>query len=115
MIRKIVTTLIVVPLGALIVVFAVANRHMVTVSLDPFGSDAPSLSGTVPLFLLILLMVAIGVIAGGTATWFNQAKWRRAARRLDSEARALRNERDGLKTQLAAREPTTLPARLTAA
>jgi uncharacterized integral membrane protein len=110
MIRKLVSALVVLPLGLVLVVFAVANRHPVTVSLDPLGSDAAAFSGTVPLFLLILLMLVIGVVAGGIAAWFNQAKWRRAARRLDAEARALRSENEGLKTELAAREPRALPA-----
>jgi uncharacterized integral membrane protein len=113
MLRKIVTTFVVVPLGLVLVVFAVANRHAVTVSLDPFGSDAPALSATVPLFIVILLCLLIGVIVGGVATWISQGRWRRAARRLDSDARALRIEREALKGELAAKEPTplSLPSR----
>ena len=105
MLRKIVTALIVVPLGLLLVVFMVANRHAVTVSLDPFGSDAPALSATLPLFLVILLCLLAGVAVGGAATWLNQSKWRRAARRLDHDARSLRIEREALKGELAAKEP----------
>ena len=40
MLRKIVTAIIVVPLAAVIVAFAVANRQTVTVSFDPFSSAA---------------------------------------------------------------------------
>jgi uncharacterized integral membrane protein len=109
MLRKIVTALIVVPLGLLLVVFMVANRHAVTVSLDPFGSDAPALSATLPLFLVILLCLLIGVAVGGAATWINQSRWRRAARRLDADARTLRIEREALKGELAAKDPA-LPA-----
>lgn len=110
MIRRLVSALVVLPLGLVLVIFAVANRHAVTVSLDPFGADAPALTATLPLFLLILLMLAIGVVAGGIAAWLNQGRWRRAARRLGAEARALRSEREGLKAELAAREPKALPA-----
>lgn len=110
MIRKLVSTFIVLPLGILLVVFAVANRHAVTVSLDPFGSDAPSLSATVPLFVLILLLLMLGVVIGGIATWFNQGRWRRAARRLTAEVRTLRVERDRLKDELAGLGPAALPA-----
>ena len=111
MLRKVVTTFVVVPLGLVLVIFAVANRHAVTVSLDPFGSDAPALSATVPLFIVILLCLLIGVIVGGVAAWINQGRWRRAARRLDAEARALRIEREALKGELAAKEsvPLSLP------
>ena len=108
MLRKVVTTFVVVPLGLVLVIFAVANRHAVTVSLDPFGSDAPALSARVPLFIVILLCLLIGVIVGGVAAWFNQGRWRRAARRLDAEARALRIEREALKGEFAAKEPAPL-------
>jgi uncharacterized integral membrane protein len=104
MIRRLVTALIVIPLGLILVVFAVANRHAVTLSLDPFGADSPALTATLPLFLLILLLLALGVIVGGIATWFGQAKWRRAARRLDAEVHALRIQRDALKGEVAAKE-----------
>jgi uncharacterized integral membrane protein len=104
MVRKILTTLIAVPLAILLAVFMIANRHKVTVSLDPFGSDAPSLSATLPLFVIMLICLLAGVIAGGTAAWLNQSRWRRAAR-------GLRVEREALKGRLAAKEPITLPAR----
>jgi uncharacterized integral membrane protein len=104
MIRKILTALVAVPLAILLAIFMVANRHAVTVSLDPFGADAPSLSATLPLFVVVLVCLLVGVIAGGTAAWLNQSRWRRAAR-------GLRIEREARKGRLAAREPMTLPAR----
>ena len=104
MVHKLFTIFVVVPLGVLLVVFAVANRHPITVSLDPFGANAPALSATVPLFLVIIFMLLVGVIAGGLATWFNQGKWRREARRLAAQVRALRIEREALKSQIAAKE-----------
>ena len=104
MVHKLFTIFVVVPLGVLLVVFAVANRHPITVSLDPFGANAPALSATVPLFMLIIFMLLVGVIAGGLATWINQGKWRREARRLGAQVRALRIEREALKAQIAARE-----------
>jgi uncharacterized integral membrane protein len=109
MLRKLFMMFVVVPLAVLFVIFAVANRHVVSVSLDPFGSDAPSLTVAMPLFILILTLMGVGVLVGGFATWRSQAKWRRAARRLDVEAQALRIERDALKADLAAREMPALP------
>src|ERR1700745_117751 len=88
--RKFFTTLIVVPLGLILIVFAVANRHFVTVSFDPFNSVDPSVSVSLPLFVLIILVAILGVVAGGCATWFGQRRWRRAARRHEADARAAR-------------------------
>ena len=80
MFRKIVTAVIVVPLAAVIIAFAVANRQAVTVSFDPFSSAAPAYAATVPLFVLIFILLILGVIVGGVAAWLRQAKWRRTAR-----------------------------------
>lgn len=85
--RKFFTALIVIPLGLLFVVFAVANRHFVTVSFDPFNSRDPSVGVTMPLFAVIIAVAILGVAAGGTATWFRQRHWRRAARQSEADAR----------------------------
>jgi len=85
--RRFLTALIVVPLGLLFVVFAVANRHFVTVSFDPFNTRDPSVGFTMPLFAVIIVVAILGVVAGGTATWFRQRHWRRAARQHEADAR----------------------------
>ena len=56
MFRRIVSTLIVVPLAVVIIAFAVANRHSVTVSFDPFSSTSPAYAATLPLFVLIFVL-----------------------------------------------------------
>ena len=99
--RKFLTALIVIPLALVLVTFAVANRHFVTVSFDPFMAADPALSVTLPLFLLLILVGAVGVIAGGCAVWFGQRHWRRAARRHEADARAARSELAGLRAQTA--------------
>ena len=85
--RKFLSALIIVPLGLIFVVFAVANRHFVTVSFDPFNAADPALSASLPLFVLIVAVAIAGVVAGGCATWFGQRRWRRAARRHEADAR----------------------------
>jgi len=97
LLRKIVAALILVPLAALIVAFAVANRQNVTVSLDPFNSNEPAASVALPLFVLVIVLLIAGVVIGGIAAWLRQSKWRRTARRLDRELDELRVEFDGLK------------------
>ena len=103
--RKFLTALVVIPLGLILMVFAVANRHFVTVSFDPFVSNDPSFSVTLPLFLLLIVVAALGVFAGGCAVWFGQRRWRRAARRNDADARAARGELADLRAQAAAAKP----------
>ena len=90
--RKFFTALVVIPLGVLFIVFAVANRHLVTVSFDPFNTVNPSVAVTMPLFVAIIVVAILGVAAGGTATWFRQRHWRRASRQHEAEARRARAE-----------------------
>ena len=88
--RKFISTLFAILLALILVVFAVANRHFVTVSFDPFNSANPSLYVRMPLFVLIILVAILGVLAGGSATWFGQRRWRRAARQHEADARTAR-------------------------
>jgi uncharacterized integral membrane protein len=100
--RKFFTALVVIPLGLIFIVFAVANRHFVTVSFDPFNSTDPSMSVTLPLFVVIIAVAILGVIAGGLGTWFRQRRWRRAARQHEADARQARAEAEDLRAAAAA-------------
>ncbi len=100
MIRKLVTIFVLLPLGIVIVMFAVANRQVVTVSFDPFSAAQPAFSVTVPLFVLIFTLTILGVIVGGVAAWLRQAKWRRAARVLEADMRRLHREMETLNERL---------------
>jgi uncharacterized integral membrane protein len=88
--RKFFTGLVLIPLGLIFIVFAVANRHLVTVSFDPFNSINPGVAVTLPLFAVIILVAILGVVAGGLASWFRQRHWRRAARQHEADAQAAR-------------------------
>ena len=109
MLRRIVAALILVPLAIIIIAFAVANRQIVTVSLDPFSSDRPAAAVTLPLFGLIIGLLILGVVIGGMAAWLRQSKWRRTARRLEHELGDLRGEVESLKRTA---EPTNIPGRI---
>ena len=92
LIRKITAALVLVPLGIVLIAFAVANRQIVTVSLDPFNSQHPAASVTLPLFALIIILLIVGVVIGGSASWLRHGRWRRTARRLERDLAALREE-----------------------
>jgi uncharacterized integral membrane protein len=109
--RKFLTAVVLIPLGLIFVVFAVANRHLVTVSFDPFNSTDPSIAITLPLFVVIIAAAIAGVAAGGTATWFRQRHWRRAARQHEADARQARTQLADLRAGSTAsrHEPQRLP------
>ena len=85
MLRKIVAAIVLVPIAVIIIAFAVANRETVTVSFDPFSGHDPAVTVSLPLFALVLLLLIIGVLIGGLASWLRQGKWRGAARRFERE------------------------------
>ena len=109
--RKFFTALVLIPLGVVFVVFAVANRHLVTVSFDPFNSTDPSIAVTLPLFVVIVAAAILGVAAGGSATWFRQRHWRRAARQHEADALKARTQLADLRAGAASRgDPQRFPA-----
>jgi uncharacterized integral membrane protein len=112
--RKFLTAVVLIPLGLIFVDFAVANRHLVTVSFDPFGTgDAAFDLKPQPLFLIIIAAMVVGVVAGGSATWFRQRRWRRAARQHEADARQARAQLAALRTGALSPsryEPQRLPA-----
>jgi hypothetical protein len=100
MMRRLVTLVLLAAIALALVAFAVANRKVVSVSLDPFNQAEPALVLSPPVYLLVFGALIGGVLIGGCAAWLGQGKWRARARRAEAETRALR-------TQLT---PTSAPA-----
>ena len=96
MISKILSFVILVPLAILLVVFCVANRAPITVSLDPFGT-MPQFTFALPLFIVLMGAVIVGVILGGIGTWLTQLHYRRKAWKRRQEVERLRREAEEAK------------------
>ncbi len=94
MLKRIVGWFVLVPLCAVLIVFALANRQLVVVNLNPLAStEALASTGVgVPLFLVIFAVLLIGVILGGIATWFAQGAHRRDERHFRRETERLHRE-----------------------
>jgi uncharacterized integral membrane protein len=106
--RKFVWLFVIFPAGAVLVAFALANRHLVRLNLDPFSSEDPFLALDAPFFLFLLAALITGLLLGGFVTWFGQGKWRKEARNRAKETWALRAETEALNTQLRARSEPRL-------
>src|SRR5690606_12982008 len=106
MVKRIVGWVVLVPLCAVLIVFALANRQLVVVNFNPFTSatDPTSPGVGVPMFLVIFGLLLVGVLLGGIATWFAQSHHRRAARTLRRE-----DERSPRELAAAHRAPATQP------
>jgi uncharacterized integral membrane protein len=83
---KILWWIIAVPIALFLVMLAVANRDMVTLSLDPIGGDI-----SLPLYLVIFCVFLLGLICGGLLTWASGVKRRRRKRREEREKAAVVN------------------------
>lgn len=99
MVNRIVGWLVLVPLCAALIVFALANRHFVAVNFNPFASvDTVAAPGYgVPMFVVLYVVLLIGVLLGGTATWFAQGGHRRRERHWRREAHLLNGELETLR------------------
>ena len=67
--RKFVLLFVIFPAGAVLVAFALANRHLVRLNLDPFSSEDPFLALDAPLFLFLLAALITGLLLGVEVHW----------------------------------------------
>jgi uncharacterized integral membrane protein len=109
MLRRLVRVVTLVPLAAVLVGFAVANRQAVSLSFDPFDPADPAHSLAVPIYLLVFAALIAGVMIGGAAAWIEQGKWRRARARLAAELRVIQAELSELRQRAAALDGRALP------
>jgi uncharacterized integral membrane protein len=90
MLNRFVLIAVLLPLAVILIALAVANRGPASFTMDPFNPGNPALSVQAPLFVLLFVALAIGLIAGGVATWLRQGRYRRLARQRAQEVEALR-------------------------
>lgn len=87
--------LVLAPVGIMIILLAVANRGAVSLSLDPTGGNAYTVS--LPLYIALLGAMMAGIFIGGVACWLGQGKHRKAARQAAREAEAAKSESERLR------------------
>ena len=84
---KIFYRLVFIPVAAVFVVFAVANRHALTLNLWPLPLEID-----IPVYIAVLGALAVGMAIGGSAQWISDGKWRRRARAGKRKASALERQ-----------------------
>jgi hypothetical protein len=95
MTKRLVGWFVLLPLSAVLIVFALANRQLVVVNFNPFQPVEAMTEGFgVPLFLVVYAVLLIGVLLGGVATWFAQGHHRVDKRRFRRESERLHRDLD---------------------
>ena len=93
MLKRIVGWFVLVPLCAVLIVFALANLQLVDVKFNPLAGDASSAAMfRVPMFVVIFGVLLVGVVLGGIAAWFAQGPHRRDERHYKRETERLHRE-----------------------
>ena len=69
---RLLKSLVLRPIAALVILLAVANRAPVRLSFDPFNVDAPAFSVDLPLYALLFGAVSLGIVVGGIFTLLGQ-------------------------------------------
>ncbi len=95
---RLISHLLTLLIAAIVVWFAIANRHAVELTLDPFP-----LSFSAPLYLPVLLAALLGLIVGGFISWRTagnkRARLRQAERQRDELRRNLNRMEAGQSRQ----------------
>jgi uncharacterized integral membrane protein len=92
-IRRFAFWVLLIPASLFLIIFALANRQRVLLSLFPFDGGLD-----LPLFLIFFLSVLFGAFLGGFITWNSQRSWRQLSRRQAKEIDELRDELSALKS-----------------
>jgi hypothetical protein len=95
--RRFLFFIVLLPLAVVAVAMSVANRDSVTLSLNPFPDGGVAWQVSLPMFVLLFLVLAMGVVLGGVAAWLGQSKWRYAARLERANVARLREEVERLR------------------
>jgi hypothetical protein len=92
MAKRIIAVIILVPVAIIAVAFSVANRHAVSLTLDPFHPGNPALSYSAPFFVWLFAALVLGLVVGGLTVWLGQGRHRRLSRQRGKEAERLRRD-----------------------
>lgn len=84
--------IVTVPLGIIVILFAVSNRELVVLTLWPLPFELE-----MSLFLPVLGALVIGFVAGGAIAWWSGGRYRRLARRQNSRLKSLTAEVEALR------------------
>jgi len=81
--KRIIMSLVLVPVALILVVFIIANREMMSVNFNPFNLEDVRWRVHAPTFVFLFVFLGGGVVLGSLVTWIGQHKYRKKAKRID--------------------------------
>jgi uncharacterized integral membrane protein len=85
------------PLAAIVLLFALSNRQDVALGLWPFDDGV-----VLPVYLIVLLPLLLGFVAGALASGLKGLKYRRLARQQTKRAEGLEHQLDAVRASATA-------------
>ena len=113
--KRLLSWIVMTPITAVVIVFTAENLQDVEIGLWPFAGK-----WAIPLYLVVLLCILFGFIAGGVVAWISGGRRRRRAREMaNRNAMLLRQieelRREQAAAQARAADAARTPQRLTSA
>jgi len=81
--KRIILSLVLVPLAVILVVFIIANRGMVSIHFNPFDLEDAYWRVRAPLFVFLFVFLSLGVVVGSLVTWIGQHKYRKKLKKIE--------------------------------
>ncbi|WP_208442057.1 lipopolysaccharide assembly protein LapA domain-containing protein [Bartonella raoultii] len=81
--------ILLIPTGFLLA-FIVANRQMVTLTLDPFQTNSENFTYHAPFFIWLFIFFGLGILLGNLINWFAYHKCKKALKKSKTELEKLK-------------------------
>ncbi|WP_455479422.1 LapA family protein [Bartonella sp. B23] len=75
---------------AILLAFILANRQMVTLTLDPFQTNSENFTYHAPFFMWLFIFFGLGVLLGSLINWFAYHKCKKALKKCKTEIEKLK-------------------------
>ncbi|WP_019219246.1 lipopolysaccharide assembly protein LapA domain-containing protein [Bartonella florencae] len=75
---------------AFLVAFILANRQMVTLTLDPFQTNSENFTYHAPFFIWLFIFFGLGILLGGLNNWFTYHKCKKKLKKSKAEIEKLK-------------------------
>ncbi len=97
--KRLVKWVFLIPVGALVSVFAISNRQSASLAFAVLSADDPLLTVDIPIYLIVLVSIFVGILIGGISAWFAGSEVRSNARRLRRKTRTLEKDLEATRNE----------------